>query len=474
MSRVGIARNVLIACAVLLSAELGRSVQDLALASRMAGDPQAVHWSGWSTALSTVLAVAPLLLIARLSNYLRPSSFLTVAAGLSLTSTLGALLPVSMAPTGLLYAGSDTALALATVASLIVIVQEVNAPRGVVIGLWAAMTPCAYGVMVAAADVVPFDLWSLVICGVLVLTLLVFLASILGPSIEPVSTFEQFDLPGAALWMIGISGVIYFLAIRASSPSAMAAAGVGLVALAGLMLWIRQVHAQGFVPRALISRRGLVVGFVGALALGIVIALSAMQSMSVDWIMANGGSTNTPLLALWITAAAFAPVTGRLLDRGAGWVVPICGAIELIAGLVIFKALAQPATDLAQSREMHSLWTLVPGLALFGAGLGTVTVWVLYVAFRGVSRSMLATAAGLMVTALYAGRVLGGFVEKVISGEAEGVGELVRTSAVPIVIAILGLGALTVVPVITRRWEAQRAAQDLEDDLVDEQETDRY
>ncbi|MUM18286.1 hypothetical protein FZI91_04020 [Mycobacterium sp. CBMA271] len=474
MSRFGISRNVLVACAVLLTAQLGRSAQDLALVARIADHPEGVDSVGWSLAVITVLTILPILVIARLSNYLRPSSFLTVAAGLSLVSTLGALLPLSIAPIGLLYACSDVALALAMVASLVIVVQEITASQGYLLGVWAAATPVGDAIVTIAPTFVPIDLWSLVVCAVLVLTLAAFLASLVGPAIEPVSTFEQFDLPGAALWIIGIAGVTYIVATRASSPSALAAGAVGAISLVALVVWTRQLRGPGFVPPSLVSRRGHVIGLIGVIALGICVALADLGTLSVHWTAANGGATNTPLLALWIAAAVFAPVTGRLLDRGAKWVVPVCGVIELIAGLAIFKALTQAATDYTLSQGVLGQWTLVPGLMLFGAGLGTTTVWFLYVAFQGVSRSMLATAAGLIVTAVYSGRVLGGFIEKVVSGEAEGLGEQVRAAAVPVVFAILGLGALIVVPMITKRWDAQQAAQDLEDVRENEQESDPH
>ncbi|MGH3953086.1 MAG: hypothetical protein ACRDTI_03435 [Mycobacterium sp.] len=466
MNRVRIWRNVLVACAVLLVAELSRGAQNLSVAARTIEHPDTGLGSSWSIAMSSVLAIAPLLLVGRLSNYLRPSTFLTSAAGLSLLGTLGCLLPASIAPLGLVFTGTALALALASVASLIVVAQEINVPRALTLGLWCAMVPIADAVLGVASNYVPVDMWWLVVSGVLVLTLAAFLASILGPPIEPVSTFEQFDLSGAALWLIGISGVIYFLATGASSPSVVAAGVVGLIALAGLVMWIRQQRATGFVPPVLVSRRWLAIGLLGALGLGLVVRLSHMESVAFTWTMHGDQPTNAPVLALWLAAAVFAPITGRLLDRGAGWVVPLCGVLELGAGAVIVNALTQPAAV----DSGGAAWNLTPGLALFGAGLGTLTVWLLYVAFDGVPRSLLAPAAGLMVTALLSGRVLGGFVDDAMSGDLAGLGEMVRAAAIPIVFAILGLSALIVVPILIKRWDAQEAARDMET----EQESDRH
>ncbi|MUL82968.1 MULTISPECIES: hypothetical protein [unclassified Mycolicibacterium] len=482
-SRLDIRGPVMIACASMLVAQLVPTTVAMMLTTRAVQHPDAPEFFGWGTAVVGVLITGFIFVGARLTNWLRPSGFLAAGLGILLVTGLASLLPARFAPAAVLVSAQDLGAALVTVVSLLIVAQlAVRERRGRLLGYWVAMVPL--GMTIGIASVAPIPSWRPMVCGVLVLALVVLLACLAAPPDEPARTSEKFDLPGAALWIIAVAGVLWLLKGEASEQAAITGGAAGFIAIAALVYWIRRTGSSAIVPGPLISRRPMIGALAGTFALKLILAVSAVSSAATTWVSSHDPAHPEQaygllVLALSVPAALAAVATGVLWDRELRWAVPVCGAVLMATGYILPRITQDPTaiipsmTTSASGNVFNSaasIWDAASGLALCGAGASVLGVWLLCVGFAGLPRPLVAVTAGLLVTASELGQTTGVFLGH--PAAAEHLATTLRTAAVPIAFAVLALAALVIVPTITRRWgkevDAQNADNRQESDTAPE------
>lgn len=439
MTRAQVSGGSLVACGMFFVTVLNQGVLALvSAASRSAASsPGSLESYSSSTGFSpsgAVVAIAALLLIARLANYLRPSGFLVVAAALMVLADVGGLLAASTVGVGLLTATGVFAVAIAGVVSLLVVAQDITGSRGAGLGVWTAMAPLgAVGAaLVAAAPAGTWRpaMWATAMLGAVLLVYLLRMRPI-----EPVSTFAQFDLLGAGLWFVGLAAVLSGSVNNSTVTTVFA--GLGVVALAGLVIWTHRARAAGFIPTTLLARPGVLTAVAGLIVSGLAVSFTDVMARPLRWAASPAPTqivTAASVIAPGAAAAVFGLVAGHLVDRRLGLWALAGGGGMLVAGLALTMAPAEPVNS----------WALAAALALVDAGWATIVVWLLYTAFDGVPRSLVATVAGMLMTALAGAGLLGGAmaVRSVETGVDTGFLDQIRPVAFPLLVVVFAVLAV--------------------------------
>lgn len=180
---------------------------------------------------------------------------------------------------------------------------------------------------------------------------------------------RDLDLPGALLVVLGLAGVVYALITVPgagwSSPAVLGSAAAGVAALA-LFAWWEARAANPLMPYAMFANRDLAVAnvvtlFVYAGLYGAFFYVPIYVQSSLGASATIAGAVFFPVSILLFLLS---PVAGRLNDRyGPRWLMFV-GPLVAAAGVAVSGMASQ-----------GQLWrVLVPGIVLFGVGLGFTVV----------------------------------------------------------------------------------------------------
>lgn len=244
------------------------------------------------------------------------------------------------------------------------------AERGKAIGTWAAWS----GIMtllgpVIGGFVIDNMTWRFAFLITPVLAVVALGLSRPVPESRDETADRRLDFLGVALAGIGIGGIVYALVQGPvagwTSPGVLGAAAGGAVLVAAFLAWERQA-ASPVMPLAMFSNRDLAVAnivtlfvYAGLYGSFFYIALYVQSSLGASATVAGSLYVPTTIMLFFLS-----PYAGRLNDRyGPRWLMCF-GPLVAAAGLVVMS-LTGPG---------QLLTVLVPGIIVFGVGLGfTVT-----------------------------------------------------------------------------------------------------
>ncbi|QIS14971.1 DHA2 family efflux MFS transporter permease subunit [Nocardia arthritidis] len=283
--------------------------------------------------------------------------------------------------------------------------------RGTALGVWGAVAgvatvagPPLGGFLVNAAD------WRWIFTINVPLGLLVLA---LAPLIIPVTARPpragRFDVRGAVLITVALAllafavqeGQRYHWGTVWSFVSIPLLLVLGAVVFAGFALsQSRPGDRTPMVPIPLLRNRNFALMSVSAIGLSIglmsmAIGFQLYAQSVLGYSALAAGMISAPLS---VVSAVVGPIMGRLSDRFSGRRIAAAGLALFAVGLVIFAL---------TSRVDSSVWALVPGLVVMGAGLGCVFAPLAAVAMHDVPPVMAGAAAGVMNATRQLGSVLG-------------------------------------------------------------------
>jgi len=222
------------------------------------------------------------------------------------------------------------------------------------------------------------------------------------PKDAPVSTDKRFDLPGAALFLAGLTALMLGLN-KGSDWGWQSPAVVGLLAAAVVVLTIFILIERRSPAPMLDLNLFKVPLFSTSTACAI---LNYMALFSIIFLMPfyliQGRGLNPAEAGLLLTAqpvvmAIAAPISGSFSDRfGSRW-PGVIGMSVLAAGLFFLSTIG-PATP---------IWIVAAGMAVAGAGTGTFISPNTSALMGAAPKSRQGTASGVMATARNFGMVLG-------------------------------------------------------------------
>ncbi len=254
---------------------------------------------------------------------------------------------------------------------------------------------------------VPQLTWQLVfwinlpIVGAAMAMLVAFLHENITPRRQPI------DVVGAILLMAGIAGVI-FAADRWGHIGAAFALGSFVAGIAALIAFARhEVRTSApMVPRALWRNRVVVVGSLGAFAVGGAI-MSVIASLPSYVQAVMGGTTATAglLLGIMVIVWTFGSIgSGWLMVHISYRMTAYTGACGIIAGALL----------LAMLNPQSSVADVVVGVSILGIGLGFCnTTWIVCVQ-TGVSYHERGSATSAVMFMRFLGQALGAAVGGII------------------------------------------------------------
>ncbi|WP_202638559.1 MFS transporter [Bailinhaonella thermotolerans] len=270
---------------------------------------------------------------------------------------------------------------------------------GVVAGIVVALGPAAGGLIVSSLG------WRWIFHLNLPLGALGLVAVALVCPNPRAGSRRRFDLLGSALLALALFAVAFAL-IEGRAEAALAAA----VPLAAFVLVERaRQHRDPLLPFALVKDRGFTLMAVVNLALPA--AVGSMMFLTVYHLQNAGGlpaaGAGLVVAAAPVVSVPFAALSGRLTDRYGGKYVLFTGLLLFLAGLG-WAAVA-----------VGGAWPeLLPGLLVFGAGMGLVYAPPGTIAMYGVAQAMSGAASGVFSTVTRIGALIG----------SAGAGALLRTS----------------------------------------------
>lgn len=250
-------------------------------------------------------------------------------------------------------------------------------------------------------------------------------------------TRRRFDLLGSALLALAL-----FLIAFALLESRAQAAGLALVLVGAFWLVERaRQHREPLLPFALLRDRNF--SLMSAINLALPCSVGSMLFLTVYHLQeALGLSAAAAGLVVAVAPAVsvpFAALSGWLTDRYGGTYVLLAGLLLLLAGLA----------HVAVTIGAETTWgDLLPGLLVFGAGMGVVYAPPGSIAMYGVATAMAGTASGVFSTVTRMGALMGSAaVGAVLQAGLAAHGDLDRavTSAylLPIVVAAIA-AAMTI------------------------------
>ncbi|GAA4238437.1 DHA2 family efflux MFS transporter permease subunit [Actinomadura meridiana] len=285
--------------------------------------------------------------------------------------------------------------------------------RGVALGVWgsvvgaaAAIGPTAGGLVIAVLD------WRWIFFINLPLGALVFVLSMVVVPRLPGERRHSLDWLGTGLVTVGLFMVVYGLLEGephgwgrvlgpATAPELMAA-GVLLLVLFVFVERGRQDREPLLPFEVLRDRNFTVMSLVvwalpcslGAMLLLIMIYLQSALGMGA--FTAGLTMATAPAISVFVS-----PISGRLIDRFGGKYVMIAGFALFAGGIGYFAVFA---------RADASWWSLLPGLVIFGLGMGVAAAPPGAIAMRDVDPALSGAASGLFNMSRVGGQVVGGAV----------------------------------------------------------------
>ncbi|MBV9831196.1 MAG: MFS transporter [Marmoricola sp.] len=250
----------------------------------------------------------------------------------------------------------------------------------------------------------------------------------------------QFDLPGAAAVIGGLSTLVFALSGTSThgwtSPRTLIAFTVSAALLVGFVAWERRAIQPLFPPhvwriRTLVSGTTLMLGVTGLLV-GIVFLTSILIQAQLGYSALKAGIAFLPF--------AFAITAGGLLARHA--MAHLAPRVVTTTG---FLVVAGAAVLLAQvPAHAHYASDLLPGLVGLGVGVGLVFAPVSVTAMAGIPESHAGLASGFLMTGHEVGAALG---VAVLSTAANAAGSLTTPGLISAAFSrgLLVAGAIAVV-----------------------------
>ena len=273
---------------------------------------------------------------------------------------------------------------------------------GSAIGLAAAVGPLLGGVLVSTAGWrAMFAVNLVLVAPALMLGWRCIPRSSPGLHGEARTSRPAFDWPGAVM----LSTVLVGLALLLSRGGSLAAEIVGVAAVALLILLAvfarRELRHPEPVLQPRFFARPVFAAATGAVGLSNLAMYSVLLALPILW--ARDGRPAAEIGSmLGIMAAAMvvaAPLGGRCADRfGRRWPT-VLGLAALTVGAVQIALMALAGVG--------TWWSVVPGLAILGGGLGLATPGLQASALESVERQSAGAAAGAYSTSRYLGSIVG-------------------------------------------------------------------
>lgn len=244
------------------------------------------------------------------------------------------------------------------------------AERGKAIGTWAAWS----GIMtllgpVIGGFVIDHMTWRFAFLITPVLAMAALALSRPVPESRDETADKRIDFLGVALAGLSVGGIVFALVQGPvagwTSPGVLTAASAGVVLVPAFLLWERRAVSP-VMPFGMFANRNLAVAnlvtlfvYAGLYGSFFYVALYVQSSLGASATVAGGLFVPTTIMLFFLS-----PYAGRLNDRyGPRWLMCF-GPLTAAAGLVIM-GLTGPG---------QLLTVLVPGIIVFGLGLGfTVT-----------------------------------------------------------------------------------------------------
>ncbi|MEV8475405.1 MFS transporter [Streptomyces sp. NPDC051173] len=285
--------------------------------------------------------------------------------------------------------------------------------RGAAFGIWSAVAglaavagPTLGGVLVDGLG------WRWIFYINVPLGVLAVLATfVFVPDIR-LGRKARLDVPGVLLSTAGLFLISFALieGQRYDWGTITSFIGIPLLGAVGVLLLVLFVllqrsgqARQPLLPFALFRiRTSAVSGVLGAAlmfgSVGVLLPLTiyVQSALGLSAVQAGLAIAPAPLVTLFV-----APLTGKLLARFGGRVLVCLGFLAFAAGIALMAALAGPDS---------SRWVLLPGLLVFGVGMGLAFGPVSTLAVRNVPPALLGAASGVFTTLRQVGTVLGAAV----------------------------------------------------------------
>ncbi|NUR89424.1 MAG: MFS transporter, partial [Nonomuraea sp.] len=213
------------------------------------------------------------------------------------------------------------------------------------------------------------------------------------------------DVPGTLLVTAGLARVVYGLIEgepRRWDPAILATIAAGLLVLAVFVLVERgRQEREPLLPFAVLRERNFTVTSLAVWTLPC--SLGAMLFLTMIYLQTVLGlsALHAGLLVAVAPAVSVAvsPLSGKLIDAFHGKYVMICGFALFAAGIAVIALSATAGAD---------GWRLVPGLVVFGVGMGVIAAPPGAVALRDIEERHAGAASGLFNMSRVCGNALGG------------------------------------------------------------------
>ena len=273
--------------------------------------------------------------------------------------------------------------------------------RGTAIGIWAGVSALALAIGPLVGGLLTEHVgWSAIFYINVPIGLLAIVASLLLIDESRDTTVGQrADLPGLLSSGLGLFALTYGL-IEANgygwtSARIVGTFGLAAVALAAFVLLERHQRVPmldlGLFANRTFAGANLLLLLVALAMFGVFFFLSLYMQNILGYAPVEAGAAFLPMTALIIVVAPFA---GRLSDRiGSRWL--LTGGMSLLAAQLLYFSRLGVSED---------FWSLVPGMLLGGAGMGSAMAPATAAGLSGVS----VDKAGVGSAVLNSSRQLGG------------------------------------------------------------------
>jgi EmrB/QacA subfamily drug resistance transporter len=285
-----------------------------------------------------------------------------------------------------------------------------GAPRNRALGAWGAMGAigATAGVLLGGILTEAFSWPAIFLINVPIGVAIVLFSARLVPEGRSEVENRHFDLPGAILVTLGMTGLTYGIVttdrLGWGSLGVLAPVAAGVALLVAFVLYenrlTRHPARTPLMPLSIFRLRSLraanfVIFMLYAAIFGFWFFQSLYMQGTLGYSALHTGIAFVPLTIAVATGATFAP---RLAKRfGAQWV--------LVAGMILATAGEALLTSV---RPDGSYWADVfPGGMLGAAGLGLALVPATIVGVQGVPRALSGLASGVLNTSRFVGAALG-------------------------------------------------------------------